>query len=75
MADFVTIKGWGCGTGKTTTMIKDREQGKKFLIIIPLLSGVTWVLRDAKTVRFLSPDATDNNKRTKVKRLKLISQA
>jgi len=75
MADFVIIKDQPCGTGKTTTMIKELEEGKKYLIILPLLSEVTRVLRDSKTVRFLTPDETDNDKRTKAKSLELMVKA
>ena len=77
MNKHINIKDYPCGTGKTTSMIKEFQQNKKYLVILPFLSEVKRVIDQSKPILFEQPttDETEHNTKTEsIKELLLTGQ-
>ena len=53
------------GSGKTTAMIENLQEDRKYLVILPLLSEVDRIVETATKVRFSQPSENDNEAGTK----------
>jgi hypothetical protein len=69
VANVINILDYPCGSGKTTQMIKGFEVGRKYLVIVPLLSEVQRVICQSKGVVFVQPHEKDNEANTKTSSL------
>ena len=70
MNTAITIKDYPCGSGKTTSMIKNFQQDKKYLIILPYLSEVDRVIQQSELVSFVQPTTENITLSTKSESLK-----
>jgi hypothetical protein len=61
-----------CGTGKTTRMLSSFQKGEKYLVVVPLLSEVQRVVRDA-SVTFTQPETDEHG--TKAAHLEALLRA
>ncbi|WP_312806543.1 hypothetical protein [Agrobacterium cavarae] len=61
-----------CGTGKTTRMLSSFQEGEKYLVVVPLLSEVQRVVRDA-SVTFTQPETDEHG--TKAAHLEALLRA
>jgi len=66
----INIKDYPCGTGKTTSMIKEFQQNKKYLVILPLLSEVKRVIDQSQPILFEQPTTDENEHNTKAESIK-----
>jgi len=66
----INIKDYPCGTGKTTSMIKEFQQNKKYLVILPLLSEVKRVIDQSQPILFEQPTTDENAHNTKAESIK-----
>ncbi|MDC1384005.1 hypothetical protein N8500_11090 [Candidatus Puniceispirillum sp.] len=65
----IKIVGHPCGSGKTTKMIENFKEDRKYLVILPLLSEVTRVIEGSKDIEFVQPNENDNKHVTKTSSL------
>ena len=65
----IKIADYPCGSGKTTRMIENFKEDRKYLVILPLLSEVTRVIEGSKDIEFVQPHANDNEQGTKTSSL------
>ena len=65
MPPEITIHDHPWGSGKTTAMIENLQEDRKYLVILPLLSEVDRVVETATKVRFSQPSENDNEAGTK----------
>ena len=65
----IKIADYPCGSGKTTRMIENFKEDRKYLVILPLLSEVDRVIEASKGNKFVQPDENDNTQRTKTSSL------
>ena len=63
------IADYPCGSGKTTRMIENFKEDRKYLVILPLLSEVDRVIEASKGIKFVQPDENDNAQGTKTSSL------
>ena len=70
MNKHINIRDYPCGTGKTTSMIKEFQQNKKYLVILPLLSEVKRVIDQSKPILFEQPTTDENEHHTKTESIK-----
>lgn len=70
MSKHINIKDYPCGTGKTTSMIKEFQQNKKYLVILPLLSEVNRFIDQSKSILFEQPTTDENEHNTKTESIK-----
>ncbi|MDB2469662.1 hypothetical protein N9X39_06335 [Alphaproteobacteria bacterium] len=70
MNKHINIKDYPCGTGKTTSMIKEFQQNKKYLVILPLLSEVKRVIDQSQPILFEQPTTDENEHNTKAESIK-----
>ena len=70
MHQHITIKDFPCGSGKTTSMIKEFNKESKYLVILPLLSEVDRVIKETRDVVFVQPSVDDNRLGLKSESLK-----
>ena len=69
MNKVIKIEDYPCGSGKTTRMIENFKEDRKYLVILPLLSEVDRVIEAAKGIKFVQPDKNDNDQGTKTSSL------
>ena len=69
MSKEIKIIDYPCGSGKTTRMIEDFKEDRKYLVILPLLSEVDRVIEASKGIEFVQPDENDNAQGTKTSSL------
>ena len=69
MNKVIKIEDYPCGSGKTTRMIENFKQDRKYLVILPLLSEVDRVIEASKSIEFVQPDENDNAQGTKTSSL------
>jgi hypothetical protein len=65
----IKIIDYPCGSGKTTRMIENFKEDRKYLVILPLLSEVDRVIEASKGIEFVQPDENDNAQGTKTSSL------
>ena len=65
----IKIIDYPCGSGKTTRMIENFKEDRKYLVILPLLSEVDRVIEGSKDIEFVQPDENDNKHGTKTSSL------
>ena len=70
MHKHITIKDFPCGSGKTTSMIKEFNKESKYLVILPLLTEVDRVIKESIDVVFVQPSIDDNRLGLKSESLK-----
>ena len=56
----IKIADYPCGSGKTTRMIENFKENRKYLVILPSLSEVDRVMEASKGIKFVQPDENDN---------------
>ena len=61
----ITIHDHPWGSGKTTAMIENLQEDRKYLVILPLLSEVDRIVETATKVHFSQPSENDNEAGTK----------
>jgi len=69
MNKVIKIEDYPCGSGKTTRMIENFKEDRKYLVILPLLSEVDRVIEASKSIEFVQPDENDNAQGTKTSSL------
>ena len=69
MNKVIKIEDYPCGSGKTTRMIENFKEDRKYLVILPLLSEVDRVIEASKSIEFVLPDENDNAQGTKTSSL------
>ena len=69
MNKVIKINDYPCGSGKTTRMIENFKEDRKYLVILPLLSEVDRVIDGSKDIEFVQPHANDNEQGTKTSSL------
>ena len=69
MNKVIKIEDYPCGSGKTTKMIENFKEDRKYLVILPLLSEIKRVIKASKEVKFVQPDKNDNDQGTKTSSL------
>ena len=69
MTKAIKINDYPCGSGKTTRMIENFKEDKKYLVILPLLTEVDRVIEASKDIEFVQPHANDNDQGTKTSSL------
>ncbi len=77
MQPEITIHGYPCGSSKTTAMIENFPEDRKYLVTLPLLSEVDRVVEAATKVRLSQPSENVNDagtKETSLKEMLLIGQ-
>ena len=65
----IKIADYPCGSGKTTRMIENFKEDRKYLVILPMLTEVTRVVEGSKDIEFVQPHANDNEQGTKTSSL------
>ena len=66
MTKAIKINDYPCGSGKTTRMIENFKEDKKYLVILPLLTEVNRVIEGSKDIEFVQPHANDDERRLAV---------
>ena len=61
-----------CGTGKTSQMISSLSPAKNYLIVVPYLSEVQRIIRDAKQMNLFQPEAKFASDRSKQSHLRQL---
>jgi len=69
MSKEIKIIDYPCGSGKTTRMIENFKEDRKYLVILPLLSEIDRVIEASKGIEFVQPDENDNAQGTKTSSL------
>ena len=65
MQPEITIHDHPWGSGKTTAMIENLQEDRKYLVILPLLSEVDRIVETATKVYCSQPSENDNEAGTK----------
>ena len=71
MKTKVTIIDQPCGSGKTSRMLKSFKRDLKYLVVVPLLSEVQRIIKDA-SVEFKEPSDEQSNKSESLEELLLL---
>jgi len=71
MKTKVTIIDQPCGSGKTSTLLKSFKRELKYLVVVPLLSEVQRIIKDA-SVEFKEPSDEQGNKSENLEELLLL---
>ena len=58
----IKIIDYPCGSGKTTKMIENFKEDRKYLVILPLLSEINRVIEASNDVEFVQPDDKQGTK-------------